>query len=185
LMGQPSVPTEVKRVDMLTVLRSFGIPFYVKIDVEGADYLVVEALKNFDVRPQYLSLEANKTNFNELRAEMDLLIDLGYTKFKVVQQETIGGSRLKSRTLDDWPLDYVFESCASGPFGADLPGSWLSYADTLKEYEAIFRRYKLFGEYAPVNRLPEKVQTFAKKLYKAGTGYRGPLPGWFDTHASL
>jgi FkbM family methyltransferase len=89
---------EVNRIEMTEVYRSLGIPFYLKVDVEGVDRFVVEELKSFDERPQYLSLESEKRDFNLLKAEMDLLRSLGYKKFKIAQQQTIPGTKIKTRT---------------------------------------------------------------------------------------
>lgn len=93
--GFPSEQTEVNRVDIVGVLRSHGIPFYLKVDIEGADRFVLEELKAFNDRPRYVSVESEVNDFDELKAEMDLLKSLGYVKFKVVQQETIPGKKSK------------------------------------------------------------------------------------------
>ena len=185
MFGSLSEQTEVKRVDISEVYRTHGIPFYLKIDVEGIDRLILEGLKSFQERPQYVSLESEKIDFNQLKAEMDLLKSLGYTKFKAVQQHTIPGTKIRTHTLDGQPFDYVFECHASGPFGNDLPNRWLTYDETLKQYKGIFRRYKYFGEYSVVHKMSENAQRVIRKLYRLSTGYKGPLPGWFDTHASL
>ena len=44
-MGYDSEKIEVPRVEMGEVFRTFGIPFYLKIDVEGVDRLALDALK--------------------------------------------------------------------------------------------------------------------------------------------
>ena len=107
--------------EIADVYRTYGIPFYLKIDVEGADRLVLEQLKLFSDRPHYVSLESEKVDFAQLKAELELLKSLGYTKFKLVQQQAIPGTKITTRALDGRLIDYVFEPHASGPFGADLP----------------------------------------------------------------
>jgi FkbM family methyltransferase len=184
-LGSPSEQSEVKRVDIAEVFRSHGIPFYLKIDVEGVDRVVLEALKMFKDRPHYISIESEKVDFDQLKVEMDLLRNLGYSKFKIVQQETIPGTRIRSQTIDGRPFEYVFESHASGPFGDDLPPPWLAYDEALEYHKAVFRRYKYFGDNSHVRKMPGKAQKIIHMLYRASTGYSGPLPGWFDTHASL
>jgi FkbM family methyltransferase len=185
MLGCPSDRREVNRIDIAQVFRSSGIPFYLKIDIEGADHLVLDALKEFEDRPQYVSLESEKINFDALKYEMELLKSLGYSSFKIVQQETIGGSEIQTRTVDGQSLTYVFEPGSSGPFGDDIPGPWLNYDDALEEYVRIFRRYRLFGDYSPLRAMPMKLQSLVKKFYRVATGTTGPLPGWFDTHAKL
>ena len=185
MLGSPSERIEVKRVDIAEIFRKYGIPFYLKVDIEGADLEVLEALKGFPDRPRYVSLESDKVRFSRLRAEMDLLESLGYAKFKVVQQGTISGMRISTRTCDGHPFDYEFGEHSSGPFGDDLPPPWLTYDEAVKEYRAIFRRYRLFGDFSAYRKIPVKVQRIVGKLYRKCTRYSGPLPGWFDTHARL
>ena len=184
-LGSPSERTEVRRVDMAEVYRSLGVPFYLKVDVEGVDRIVVEELKAFDDRPQYLSLESDKRDFDQLKAELDLLTSIGYKKFKVVQQQTIPGTKIRARTVDGQEFEHVFGAHSSGPFGDDLPGPWLNHDETVDVYRSVFRRYKYFGDYSLVRRMPGKLRKLVDGLYCASTGYIGPLPGWFDTHASL
>lgn len=184
-LGYPSDRKEVTRIDIAEVYRTRGIPFYLKVDIEGADHLVIEALQAFQERPQYISLESEKVDISRLRSEMCLLRNLGYGKFKIVQQETIPGSKIRTLTIEGQSFEYVFEAGSSGPFGSDLPGPWLSYDKALEEYDVAFRRYRLFGDHSLIGRMPIEAQNCAKKFYKAITGVRGPVPGWFDTHASL
>ena len=42
-IGAQSWPIEVDIVDMRSILQQFGMPYYLKIDIEGADGLVLEA----------------------------------------------------------------------------------------------------------------------------------------------
>jgi hypothetical protein len=185
ILGYTSERIEFNQVDIAEVYSSHGIPFYLKIDVEGVDRVALEALKMFQDRPRYVSLESEKIHFNKLKAEMELLKSLGYAKFKLVQQENIPGTKIRTWTIDGRPLEYVFGPHAPGPFGDDLPPPWLTYDDALDQYKTVFRRYKLFGDYSRVREMPEKAQKVIRKLYRMRTGYKGPLPGWFDTHASL
>ena len=183
--GTDSEKIEVPRVDIVEIYRSLGIPFYLKIDIEGVDRLALESLKEFEARPRYVSIESEKVDFNQLQADLALLRDLGYTKFKAVQQGDVPGSRIRTTTRAGDPIEHVFENHASGPFGPDLPAPWLNLADVSREYEAIFRRYRLFGDGTMFTKLPAPIQNVISKSYKLCTGYRGPLPGWHDIHASL
>jgi FkbM family methyltransferase len=184
-LGFPSHQTVVDRIDMADVYRCHGVPFYLKVDVEGVDRLVLEELKSFPERPQYVSLESEKVDFSELKAEMELLRSLGYTKFKVVQQQTIPGTSITTHSRDGHPFEHEFDAHASGPFGDDLPEPWLNHDQALDEYKAVFRRYRHFGDSSLIRKIPVKARRILTKLYRIGTGDRAPLPGWFDTHASL
>jgi FkbM family methyltransferase len=186
ILGYSSQRIEVPRVDIADVFRSHGVPFYLKIDVEGVDRLILEELYSVECLPRYVSVESEKIDFAELGREMELLKGLGYKKFNVVQQSSIPGTKLKTRTIDGQEFEYVFAQHSSGCFGGDLSSPWLTYTEALEAYRVVFQRYKYFGDNSIVlRRLPKTAQQLARMLYRLATGYRGPLPGWFDTHASL
>jgi FkbM family methyltransferase len=65
-----------------SILREYGVPYYLKIDIEGADYLCIEALTANDL-PAYLSFEKNES-WPESLAHLH---DLGYTRFKCIGQK--------------------------------------------------------------------------------------------------
>lgn len=176
---------EVDRVDMLRTFERFGVPHYLKIDIEGADRVVLEALQEISERPQFVSIESEKVDFERLVEELGLLERIGYKKFKIVQQARIPGSRIRTLTLDGRQLEYVFRDHASGPFGADLPGEWLGIKETICRYKHVFWMYKHFGDGTRYQKLPRIAQLIVGGAYRLGSGYLGPIPGWFDTHASL
>jgi FkbM family methyltransferase len=173
-----SQPVTVDAVDFSTWLAKTGVPFYMKVDIEGADRFCFEALRAFDDRPAYVSLESNKTERSCLKAECDFLKELGYNRFAVVQQATIGGSTRTVTTRSGRSIAHHMEDGASGLFGPDLM-RWESRNRALRRYEAIFVLYWLLGDDSRLRR------------YRLGTRVLGrlegllrvPLPGWYDTHA--
>jgi FkbM family methyltransferase len=44
-LGTRSVKIEVERVDLAEMFRIHGIPFYLKVDIEGADHVVLDELR--------------------------------------------------------------------------------------------------------------------------------------------
>ena len=62
-LGASSSRLDVKRVDILEVFGNFGVPFYLKIDVEGVDAYVVNKLKELSAIPQYISIESESRFF--------------------------------------------------------------------------------------------------------------------------
>ena len=176
---------KVNRIDGYEIFAKFGMPFYLKIDVEGVDKYVLESVKDFVERPQYVSIESEKVNFANLESELELLMQLGYSKFKVVQQDMIPGTTIRTRTLEGRDFEYTFEAHSSGPFGEDIAQPWMTPDETIAAYRRIFTRYRYFGDDSWISKFPNSWRRAICKAYKIGTGYRGPLPGWFDTHASL
>lgn len=165
MLGASSEVIDVKVLDFSECLRNYGIPYYIKIDIEGMDMVCLRALEHFDQKPDYVSLESEKVVFGRLRAELDLLSRLGYTRFLAVQQRGISAQKEPHPALEGVWVGQKFQNGSSGLFGRDLPYKWKSYSDVLWEYRKIFIRYKLFGDYG---------------LFRS---MRGWSPGWYDTHA--
>lgn len=168
LSGKPSTELMVEGATLTSILSEYGIPYYLKIDVEGADTLCLEALKGWKEKPKYVSIESTKTSWRDLEREFAVLTELGYTKFKVVAQH-------KAQQCP-WParegryVDRSFPPGSSGLFGEEAPGNWESQAEALKQYRRIFLRYKLIGDQGILTppRLAQRLNA-----------------GWYDTHAAL
>lgn len=176
LLGTRSEIIEVDAVDFSECLRRYGMPHYMKIDIEGSDAVCLRALRAFRERPDYLSFESEKEDFEKLKEEFTLLEELGYHRFKAVQQEntaafTVSGPKNSS-------FHHEFCRVSSGPFGEDLPGRWKTRNETLALYRMIFLSYRLFGDFGILKRSRRgaEVLSFLKR-------FKTPLPGWYDTHA--
>ena len=50
----------VNEVDFSECLRRYGIPYYLKIDIEGMDLHCCRVLLNFGEKPNYISIESEK-----------------------------------------------------------------------------------------------------------------------------
>jgi FkbM family methyltransferase len=182
--GKESRKITVDRIDLHRVIREHGMPHFMKIDIEGSDVVVLDALKQYECRPKHISIESEKVDFSTLTAEIMTFLELGYSKFRAIQQTAIPGSRLTTKTLNGEDLDYTFENDASGSFGDDIPQEWRNADEIIVEYQGIFDRYRAFGDRSLAGNAPRHVRRLLEIAYKLKTGYRGPLPGWFDTHAS-
>jgi FkbM family methyltransferase len=177
--GGRSAPIEVPSVDFVQSVLEFGVPYYMKVDIEGADRTCLEALLEFENRPAYVSVESEKSDWNALEEEFDLLERLGYREFALCQQSGISRHELLTRTTIGDELRIRFPEGSSGPFGEDVAEAWVDRTDALDRYARIFRRYKRFGDGSLMGRTrPGRVvrQTLSSLLGQ-------PLPGWYDTHA--
>jgi FkbM family methyltransferase len=143
-------PISVPTMPFSELLAEYGVPHYLKVDIEGNDKLCVEALKGGTL-PKYISVEMSGT-------ELDLLWDTGYRRFKLVRQEgwcparppvadfcarLIGSAaygRLRplglSRIAQKFTyqarlasLGFAFAPGSSGPWGDDIPGQWMSFKE--------------------------------------------------------
>jgi FkbM family methyltransferase len=172
-MGASSRSITVSRVDIKSAFQRFGVPHFIKIDLEGMDRHVLDVVGELPVKPRYLSLESEKVSFDKLIDEMNALRRAGYSSFKVVPQHDIPGKTLKTLDAKGAIIEHQFVDHSSGPFGDDIAQRWLSYDRAIERYKAVFRDYKRFGD---------PVISELKKM-------RGPSimgdAGWYDTHAKL
>ena len=162
--GAPSSEITVEATTMPDIIRRFGVPYYAKIDIEGADLL---ALRGFDAvrsRPRFVSIEASKTGFAALEREFEALQRLGFTRFKIVAQHKVHRQRLAG---------HHFKGGSSGAFGPDLTGRWLTAGQALRLYRLIVLRHRLLGD-NPVIR-----NKWIRCILRLLIG----KPGWYDTHA--
>jgi FkbM family methyltransferase len=166
------------------ILQQYGVPYYLKIDIEGNDRLCLDALGS-ELLPAYISIEmSHETGDQDIRR----LRDLGYVKFKCVRQNDFrlialdnieqqlalqrkrakGGiaglawrvvrrvTRIAQRSRDG---RWVFPGGSSGPFGLGLPGDWSPAQEILEIWQ---RLHDIDAE--------------------LGTGGLGQ---WFDIHATV
>lgn len=166
-------------IDVRSAFLHFGIPHFLKMDIEGVERTILQALQAFGSTPPYLSLESEKKDFDALLDDLELLTKLGYSRFKVVQQFTIPGRRIQ--TNDRWgrKMTYRFDSHASGGFDEDAEGKWLTLEQTVDLYRKIFSQYRLIGDQSILGR------AFAMPLRVVRRATGLPLPGWHDLHAAL
>jgi hypothetical protein len=147
------------------VLRANGIPYYLKIDIEGHDRACLDALDPAAC-PEYVSSE-----LTHVSGSIEQLRRLGYRRFKLVNQSTYTeatpvfdyewGFRplrklcrlipaFKHAIPDGVRSDfdtftkrhrYIFPPGASGPFGEDTHGRWRTADEVLRRYDAIRERF--------------------------------------------
>jgi FkbM family methyltransferase len=170
---------EVEPIDFARCIREYGMPYYMKIDVEGVDGVCVGTLSSFATRPSYVSLESERHHFEVLERELDLLESLGYDRFKPVQQAWMDRKEILTQDRRGAPLRFRFEPHSSGPFGKDLSGDWLTKPQILARYGRIFWAYRFWANQPLL--VHTRVGRQVRRL--ASTFLNRPLPGWYDTHA--
>jgi FkbM family methyltransferase len=109
---------------IMDILRQYGEPYYVKIDVEHFDAQLLSCMFRNGVRPPFISAELH---------DIDVLFQMmcvgKYDAFKLVEGATVQ-SVYKNRTIicdtTNVPMDYSFPTHAAGPFGDDVDGPWMN-----------------------------------------------------------
>ena len=173
-----SIPMTVQVIDLERKIAETGVPYYAKIDIEGADLHCLETFGRFAGRPAYVSIESDTSDRRELKRGLDVLESLGYARFSLVPQARIGGSTLSTRSIDGERVSVMLEPSSSGAFGNDL-SRWEDRASVLRRYRRIAALSRVFGEDALIRR-PRLGDHF---LGAIETRVSLPGVGWYDTHA--
>jgi FkbM family methyltransferase len=167
-IGAESKKIVVPSVKFASLIEQFGVPHYLKIDIEGADLLCLEGLLASNDKPAFLSIEIEHRSF--LRDEMKLLRKLGYTRFQIVEQGLVNEHRPPYPSREGSYVDYQFSYGASGLFGKELPNKWTTHGKFMAQYYRLLVRNRLFGlakRLPLVNRLASRYSV-----------------SWYDIHAA-
>jgi FkbM family methyltransferase len=172
-LGFPSREITVEAMPLSEIFPLHGAPYFMKVDIEGMDQVAVSSLLSADFRPNYLSFESEKASIHKLEQEFLLLDRLGYDRFKVVAQHEVVRQVAPNPAREGMYVDHAFQTGASGLFGEEAPGEWMSAAQALRAYKSIFWKYRLYGDDPVIG--GQFVRRVAHRL--------GFDPGWYDTHA--
>jgi FkbM family methyltransferase len=118
----------IQCLTLVSLFDQFGVPHYLKIDVEGVDHVVLDQLQALSLLPLYVSIEDCRFGPQYIQT----LASYGYNGFKLIDQSKVGGST-------DRTTGHTFPAGSSGPFGPDLPGRWLSPEEMLSLYYTTVR----------------------------------------------
>ncbi len=185
-LGHGSRIIQVPAVNLKMVIATYGMPHYMKIDIEGCDRICLRALEHFSAKPPYLSFESDKVSLNGIRDEVEFLVRLGYRDFMAIEQSSISALQVAPRpALEGQYVEHTFEYGCSGLFGNELPGKWLSAGQLVRKYRAIHWGYRLLGDDGLMNRWTfpgaRILRGIMRRVVRAYT--QRPVPGWYDTHA--
>ncbi|PYJ46232.1 MAG: FkbM family methyltransferase [Verrucomicrobia bacterium] len=185
-LGTKTSVIEVDVINFVEVMRENGVPHFLKIDIEGVDMVCLNALSNFQERPDYVSIESDKTSYANIKHEIDTFISLGYEHFQAIEQSAIRLYQSPPEPAREG--QYVhrrFEFGSSGLFGAELNDEWKSKKEILRQYRAILLGYYLLGDDGILNdwkfRGSSQLQLLASRFCSFLT--KAAIPGWYDTHA--
>lgn len=152
--GLPHHSIEIPCQTFRWVVAHFGVPRFLKVDIEGNDWLCLEDLRHLAERPEYVSFE-----IGDINAFVAKLTSLGYRSFKCISQFNfsplelpISGAERKVESEVDQPRRYIdgwhFMTGDSGPFGERTLGRWQS-ADEIIATHRIFLEKCRRGERSP------------------------------------
>lgn len=114
-------------VSIRSLIDRYGVPRYMKVDIEGGDKLVLADLRGSGHTPPIISVEefGNET--------IPALFKAGYRRFKLVPQRTKETTRAEG-VSEGLYVQKDFNGLDSGVFGLELTGAWLSYDHARSEF---------------------------------------------------
>lgn len=139
VLGSRKVGSNKISVQMTTyydLAVKYGTPYYLKIDIEGADLFPIMDLRRCKTRPAYVSYEAAGIG------GAAYLFSMGYSEFKLVMQRDLHTLVQPEVALEGKSIEHSFPLGSSGPFGEETGDVWSSLEDCVSDYVAYkhFRR---------------------------------------------
>lgn len=130
-----STRIEVEMVRFANLAEKYATPYYLKIDIEGADVLPILDLRSCRFKPAYVSYEAAGIE------GLAHLFAMGYDSFKLVMQRGLTELPQPRPAREGAEIEHVFPSGSSGPFGEETPGQWSRLEDCLTDY-CVFKHFR-------------------------------------------
>lgn len=180
---------QIETTNIDEIIEKEGLPYYIKIDIEGSDILCLNALKKIDHLPKYVSVELlsinnlktdNKPDYLEI---LCTLRSLGYTKFQLVDQSKHDSTVCPKPAREGNYIDTKFDGFSSGLFGKELPDNWVTIDDVIFDY-LLYAGKQV--EYKVENEIHGLKKRFSSSFFNPTVRLQQKLDvnGWFDVHAT-
>lgn len=174
----------VEATDMKSLFERYGTPYYLKIDIEGADALCLKQLLEVKERRKYISVELmtpNNIRTGEAPPALEIfayLHVLGYGNFKLVDQSKHSLVKPPQPAKEGHYVDMTFTGETSGLFGLELEATSYPLDQMARDYLNYFLDFFAPEPVKPKQAFWQKTKNQAPKDY-------GPFhkQGWFDVHA--
>lgn len=129
--GSAPMEVEVETLTITDLFNAYGVPHYMKVDLEGFDVLAARQIFESPIKPRYVSFETSRRDYAGI---FSYLYVAGYKRFQLVNQAN-NPNRNYTVTVNGEPRRYEFSKFSSGLYGQDLPeNAWLNFDDTLSRY---------------------------------------------------
>ena len=113
-------PVEVSTTRLENLISEFGLPYYLKCDIEGGDLEVSKQLSELPETPNFCSFEITNGEI------INNLLKAGYVKFQLVNQFLNGFTTAPNPSKEGVYVYAKFNGHTSGLFGRDLKDDrWL------------------------------------------------------------
>lgn len=114
---------EIQKINCVSISKiftQFGLPYYLKVDIEGKDKTAIFPLENFKNKPKYISFEGGSEDV------LNFLNKINYKLFKLIDQSKYSSWKCPKDSLEGNYVNYKFILGSSGLFGEETEGSWLN-----------------------------------------------------------
>jgi FkbM family methyltransferase len=113
---------------ILDLIREYGDPHYIKIDIEHYDAEILKDLFSNGVFPPYISAESHDAMVFAL-----MVTCARYNAFKLVEGISVSEKYMNHDiSVAKGTRKYSFPHHSAGPFGDDIDGEWLSAKDFIR-----------------------------------------------------
>ena len=161
------------------LIEQHGIPYFLKIDIEGADSGILKCLDQIETKPKYVSFEISLTSLADGLKDLTCLWDIGYRHFKIMNQGLNRHLKCPNPPREGVYIKKKFNGHTSGLFGEETPGKWKTLDTTVKDYIKIVNEQSKHGMHGSLfnTRYSRVYRKFKKKIRQT--------VGWYDIHAKL
>lgn len=130
---------KVATIDWAGLRAVAGVPYYLKIDIEGAEPPFLRSMLGAKALPPYISAEVQTFQ------PIELFRDIGYRWFRLINQTIWHGVTLPNPPLEGDFVPRPDPHHWSGPFGRELPGNrWFSF-DEIRAVHAMVHQLWTYG----------------------------------------
>jgi FkbM family methyltransferase len=145
--GLKAIETLVPAVRMAELFRRYGVPYYIKIDIEGMDIVPLKELNSLSgERPAYVSIEMAQHDLALGLEQLVTLIKSGYTKFLFFNEGMRRHVRAPNPPQEGKFAQFYPEQNTTGLFGRELSGRWLNIYEATTRLSEICRLHALFRD---------------------------------------
>lgn len=130
--GSSATRVIVDSTNLHELFFEYGVPHYLKVDVEGCDLLVAKHLSECKLKPKFVSFETSRKDYVGI---FSYLYVSGYSRFQMINQAN-HPKRTKPPIVNEGnDINYTFSEFSSGYFGDDLPKEkWLTFDEMITRY---------------------------------------------------
>lgn len=149
---------KLKKKDILNLFKIYGKPYYVKIDLEEYDNVILKRIFEQGIKPNYISAEAINNEVIDI-----FLNNVNYNSFKLIEGNTVNLLYKKiDLNIDGKKSKYSFPENSAGPFGNDIMGNWINKKNFFKLME--YKKPGWRDIHASLLDLSENTQEFSKYI---------------------